>query len=307
MRGVPAALLGTRAGVVEEPAVLRDEQDKQLVDDPQQQPVVLAWTQRPVPQRFPHGGRGGEEATAEDAQRVGDTEPQGGQRAGAAGGAFLAPAFQPAGRGGRGRVRLRLDAAGVANLPEQREVGEHLAVEHALQIELDVGLADEGRGVPQQPQRKAVGDQAPQMILGPVEQLLEQGVRGLFRRAAHIWGAAVQRHAGAEQVDGGALPLVGQRIGDAVDAQPTGGDGRQPPVTELLEQDAKPPGSGGFGQRLGVLAGWGRATKRQPGRAQAVPGPVGRLADGLPVGKPEVAGPHAGQVVAAGDRREDVG
>ena len=49
----------------------------------------------------------------------------------------------------------------VAQQPEQREVGVHLAIEHRLQVELDVGLAGQANVVAQDAQLQAVADETP--------------------------------------------------------------------------------------------------------------------------------------------------
>ena len=74
--------------------------------------------------------------------------------------------------------RGHLDAGLVEQQVEQGELGEELAVEHRLEVELDVGLAGEGGGVAQQPQDPAVGQDRPQVLVGAVEQLLHHRVRG---------------------------------------------------------------------------------------------------------------------------------
>ena len=58
---------------------------------------------------------------------------------------------------------------------EQDELVQPLAVQHALQVELDVGWPAEVDGIAQQAQRGAVGDDAPEVIAA-VQVVLHQGV-----------------------------------------------------------------------------------------------------------------------------------
>ena len=108
-----------------------------------------------------------------------------------------APLFQVAGCGAA--VALDREAGLVADQVEQHEVGEQLAVEDRLQVELDVGGADQRGRVAQQPQRGAVGQDRPQVGVVPVEQFLQHGLRGA---GADVRGLVVQVGAPAEQVDG---------------------------------------------------------------------------------------------------------
>ena len=74
-------------------------------------------------------------------------------------------------------------AAAMEQAVERGEVVEALFLEDGLEIELDVSLpADEG-GVAEQPEREAVGDDAPD-VLGAVEVFLNEGVRSEARASA---------------------------------------------------------------------------------------------------------------------------
>jgi hypothetical protein len=69
---------------------------------------------------------------------------------------------------------IGLEVGLVGEEPEDFEVGIRLAVEHGLQVELDEGLADEAFVVAQDAELKAVGDDAPQVSGGPIEEFLKQ-------------------------------------------------------------------------------------------------------------------------------------
>ncbi len=67
-----------------------------------------------------------------------------------------------------------LEAAAVEGQPEQVEAVEAFAVEDALEVELEKGLAHEAGIVAQQAEAAAVGDEAPGVAAGGVEEVLEQ-------------------------------------------------------------------------------------------------------------------------------------
>ena len=54
---------------------------------------------------------------------------------------------------------------------QKDEIGADLALHQGFQIEIDVGLAGQTDVVAQDPESVAVGDDAPEMILGTVEKL----------------------------------------------------------------------------------------------------------------------------------------
>ena len=70
-----------------------------------------------------------------------------------------------------------LHPALVADQPQQGEVGVELALHHRFQVKLHVGGAGQADVVAQDAQAQAVADDAPQMVVGAVEELLQQAVR----------------------------------------------------------------------------------------------------------------------------------
>ena len=138
----------------------------------------------------------GQEPGAEDGDRLLDAVAQLVERPLALVGGEAAPLLQVAGR--RAAVALDREPGLVADQVEQHEVGEQLAVEDRLQVELDVGGADQRGRVAQQPQRRAVGQDRPQVGVVAVEQFLEHGLRGA---GGDVRGLVVQVGAPAEQVD----------------------------------------------------------------------------------------------------------
>ena len=99
-------------------------------------------------------------------------------------------------------------AALVAEHVQQREVGEALALEERLEVNAEVALPGEAVMVAQEPQLAAVRDQAPQVVVGPIQEVLDQAMRAHPCGAGHLLGAVVQRHACAEEMDGHAAPAV---------------------------------------------------------------------------------------------------
>ena len=147
--------------------------------------------------------------------------------------AKLAPLFQVARCGAA--VALDREPGLVADQVEQHEVGEQLAVEDRLQVELDVGGADQRGRVAQQPQRGAVGQDRPQLGVVAVEQFLQHGLRGA---GVDVRGLVVQVGAPAEQVERDVPGLVADREALALDLEAARG---QVVEAELAQQDAQPP------------------------------------------------------------------
>ncbi|HEY8114121.1 MAG TPA: hypothetical protein VII16_14905 [Actinomycetes bacterium] len=145
------------------------------------------------------------------------------------------------------------------------------------------------------------------MLVAAVEQLLHRGVRRPPGRARHAGRALVERHPGADQVDGDAPPLVADQVRRAVDRDAAGGGGREPAVAELREQHLQPaltgePGGGVAGRRGGE-----RRLERRPRGGQAGPGAVGGGTDGLALDQVVVARLEPGQAVALGDAGQRIG
>ena len=84
----------------------------------------------------------------------------------------LRPLLQPA----LGRA-FGFDPRLVAQQPEQGEVGVDLAVHHRFEVELHVRLAGQAGVVAEDPQPAAVGQEAPEVVVRPVQELLDQAVR----------------------------------------------------------------------------------------------------------------------------------
>ena len=184
--GVAPAGRGVGAVGVQQAAVFGDEQDDQPVGDAQQGAVQVAVGVVSGGQVLAQGDvvRAGQEAVAEVVQGDGDAVLQGEPGAGADVDGLDAPAFQPAVRpvarpavprrhprrrcprrawlrcGGAGEAGG--EAAGVGGEEQQPEVGVELVGEDLVEVELDVGLPRQGRGVAQQPQLAAVGQDRPQ-------------------------------------------------------------------------------------------------------------------------------------------------
>lgn len=94
-------------------------------------------------------------------------------------------------------------------MPEQGEVGEQFVIENLLEVELEVGLAGERVVVAQQAQDEAIRDDAPEVLVGVVEQLLHEAVRAGAGGAGEAAAAGVEVDAAADEVDRHGAPLVG--------------------------------------------------------------------------------------------------
>ncbi|MCR6704483.1 MAG: hypothetical protein NVV66_07220 [Cellulomonas sp.] len=71
------------------------------------------------------------------------------------------------------------------------EVGEELAVEDRLEVELDERDRGQRRRVAEQAQDLTVGHHRPQVVLGPVAEFLDHGVRRSLGRAGHALGPSI--------------------------------------------------------------------------------------------------------------------
>ena len=65
----------------------------------------------------------------------------------------------------------------MAQEPEQGEVGVDLAGHHRFEVELDVGLAGQAGVVAQDAQAAPVGEEAPEVVIRLVQELLDEAVR----------------------------------------------------------------------------------------------------------------------------------
>ena len=111
----------------------------------------------------------------------------------------LGPLLEPAGLGPIALARRK--ARGVRHEPQQHEVREHLAVEHRLEIELEVRLPRDRLAVAQDAKPQAVRQDRPQVRIAAVQEVLHQPVRVRDRRAAHAGRASIEAQAAADQVD----------------------------------------------------------------------------------------------------------
>ena len=171
---------------------------------------------------------------------------------------------------------LGLDPRLVAEPPQQSEVGVDLAVEHRLQVELDEGLSGQSNVVAEDAEPQSVADEAPEVLLRAVEELLHQAVRTgplAFVRLHSL----IEVLAKADQMDRAVIADVRDRVGFAVNLERLGG-------LQLTVFQRPPERQQPFGQCDG-LAGIARrqfvrgGSEGLPDRQQAVPGVIGRLVD----------------------------
>jgi hypothetical protein len=238
-----------------------------------------------------------QEARAERLDRLLHPLAQPVQRADALVPRALEPGLQPA----LGRL-LRLDPTLVADQPEEAEVGEELPLHDGLEIELDVRLPGEAVVVAEEAQDAAVGDERPEVLVGPVQELLHQAVRRRPRRARHALRLPVDGEVGTDQVDRRAIPLVGD--GERLPLDLHGLRPHEPAVPQLVEEGEKPPVTGEAGGGVGGGTLLQRILVRRPEPEEAVPGAVDRLADPLVLG--EVVGALIGAAKIRIARRDPV-
>ena len=133
------------------------------------------------------------------------------------------------------------EAGAVAAQPQQREVREGVAVKDLRKVELDVGLAGERCVVAQQAQHFAVGDDAPQVRVGAVEELLQQAVGGSLRGARQPGGESVDRGSPAHEMQRHPpAPFVADRVALRVVSGCEAPDGVGAGEAELLQQRQQP-------------------------------------------------------------------
>lgn len=216
------------------------------------------------------------------------------------------PALQPAVLGaGLGIDGLK--PALVAQQVEHGEVAEDLAVEHGSQVELHVGLAHEAGGVTKKPQRRAVGQQGPQVLARPVQQFLHHGVGRPLGGAGDTGRAPVEVDPPPEEVHGNLLPHMAHREAAAVGDDPPGRRRGHSPEAQLPQHHPQPlvPSQGGGP----VARGQGRegVAERSPGTDEHRPRPVGRLPGGHAELQPVGIGAEPGKVSAGDDAGQEVG
>ena len=270
-----------------EEAVFRDEEEDQPVHDAQKLAVEVVQPDLPGAQGLAQRGvlRVAGEARAQGFERALDAAAQLPERPRALAVRLAGPSLQPAGLGpGQPAIGwaavgwaavARGEAGGVGHEPEQHEVGVDLAREHRLEIEFEPGLTGEGLVVPQDAQAEAVRDDGPQVGVAAVQEFLHQPVRVGGRRAALSGGAAVEREAAAEEVDG----RWPEEAADGIGAPPDlgAGGGGQEAEPELAQQRQAPLVVGEAGARFARGQVRGGGAELRPVPAQPVPG----LGDGL--------------------------
>ena len=246
-------------------------------------------------------GRVGEEPGAEDGDGLLDAVAELIERPLALLRGEPAPLLQVAGRGAA--VALDREPGLVAGQVEQHEVGEQLAVEDRLEVELDVGGADERGRVAQQPQRGAVGQDRPQVGVVAVEEFLEHGLR---RAGGDVRGLVVQVGGPAEQVDRHVPGPVADREALALQLEAAPGHLVE---AELAQEDAQPPFPGDPRRHgLGRTGAFDPALEVLPDLQQVEPGPGGLPPDRLAALKAVGLRPGARHLrVAGGHAAEQVG
>ena len=94
------------------------------------------------------------------------------KRAGTRGDGFDVPLLEMATSWG-----VAFESGAVAGAPQCLEVAVGVAVEYGLQVKFAIRLAGEGGVVSQQAEHLLVGDDAPQVLVGAVQELLQEAVR----------------------------------------------------------------------------------------------------------------------------------
>lgn len=153
---------------------------------------------------------------------------------------------------------------GMEKSVEQGKVCEEFLGEDAFEVELDEGEFDKARGIPEQADEAAIGNDTVK-VLGEVEVFLNQPV-GRHARGIRDGAAAVERLVPADEVDG-ELVAGGIAVGDAVGFPLENfGLGEVELVAEHAEQRDEPLVAG-FGGASGSLL--------EPGDFHLIGGPVG--------------------------------
>ncbi len=190
----------------------------------------------------------------------------------------LRPLLEPAFGGS-----FRLDPRLVAQEPEQREVGVDLAGHHGFEVEFDKGLASQARVVAQDSQAAAVGEKAPEVIVGLVEELLDQAVGARPGGTGGAGLATTEVDAEADQVNERVLPVVRDSVRLAVDLDRLGRD--QSAVAELLEQREQPFLARRARRRVGGRQLRQQRLEARPNADESVPGSIDRFVQLLALGQ----------------------
>jgi hypothetical protein len=144
--GVPLLGRGCGVGIQEEATVLGHEAEQQPIGKAEEGSVIVSEAEVTA---GPEAGaelrvlRLLEEPSPERFDGLPDTNSEGAESAGAGLGRMCPPAFQPAVLGA-GLIADGFEAGLVAEEEQDGKVAEYLPVEHGFQVELDVGLSDEG-------------------------------------------------------------------------------------------------------------------------------------------------------------------
>lgn len=172
----------------------------------------------------------------------------------------------------------------MAAKPQHCEVGERLAVEDGFKVELQVGGAREGRVVAQQSQSSAVGDDAPEVRVGSVQELLHQPVRRGSRCATHTGAAPVNGRVPADQVyRDSAPPFVADRVRLAVGIWGEASDGFKTGEPQLSEHGHQPEFSAEIGSLAALVPdGCLRPREVRPPLVQPKPGAANSVPETLP-------------------------
>src|ERR1035437_7332636 len=101
--------------------------------------------------------------------------------------------------------------------PEQDEIRVGFASHHRFEIELDICLAGQTDVVAQQPKTQTVGDDPPEMLVAPVQQLLKEAVGTGPHTARGCLNTPVEIHVASDKMNGCLLPGVADCIRLAAD------------------------------------------------------------------------------------------
>ena len=154
---------------------------------------------------------------------------------------------------------------------EQDKLVQPFALDHRLQVKLDIGGAAEIDRIAQQTQQRAVGDNPPQVIAA-VEIILDKGMRR--SRAVAAWRSLAQLLVNGDDVNGrAALVPIARAVRD-VKAAPVGAERLAlvgEVVAQRLQQRKDPRLAGCRSQRFAVAGTGAAALERLPVGAHVAP------------------------------------
>jgi hypothetical protein len=277
----------------QEPTLFGHQEEEEAVDQPEQELVVggggeLAsgdlLAQRAV-------GRVAEEAVAERVEGLLHTVAQAVAGAGPLLASLLVVLLQEAvlGIGDPGR-----QAGAVEQAVEEDEVGEALAGEDGGEVELEIGLGAQVGGGAEETEDEAIGDDPPEMV-GAVEELLDEGVRGEAGATGGI--DAAEFLAGTGDVEGRGVLLGAGAVGDGVGAalQVVGAGIAFHVVAELRQEGDDPEIAGDGGGAVAGVEALEAALEHAPEVEGIAVGLSQVVAERALVGEAEVAGALTGQ------------